>query len=268
MQQTVSTRKEPSEHAVNIFAQQALKVLARAARNREANQSWAPFPPENHIQKLLDAVLDLDPRHSLDVIADLVQDGVSSEDIVDVYIPEISKRLGFQWEEDTLAFASVTIGTARIQGLLHRLDSELNATGNHVRSDVPRILVYVQKGCQHTLGSRVVASQLRRRGFIVRLALDVSDEELIGILQKRPFDALFVSATLRESLETLRLMITKAKAVQAGLPIVVGGNILNQNEDIGVLTGADCVTNNIEEALGFCGLSVPALRLVQQSNSF
>lgn len=184
--------------------------------------------------------------------------GITAADIADRYIPAIARTLGDLWCDDSIGFAVVTIGVARLQGLLREIGPEWQAD-RHADGDAPGLLVVVGPDVFHTLGAMVLTGQLRRRGLSVRLLFDATPETLGPILRQARFDAVLISASDGETLESLRRLVATVKsATFVAPPVVIGGTILDQAADglvdIAALTGADFVTRDLDEALSLCGL--------------
>lgn len=191
-----------------------------------------------------------------DVVAFAYTIGVSGQTIADDYIPAIAKKMGDMWCADTMSFAEVTIGVARLQAMLRNLGPEWTAD-LEADPDAPIILLTTLQEAYHTLGAMVMAGQLRRRGFSVRLALNPGPQDLTRQTQTIAFDAVFISASQTEGLEKIRRMVEFLRACSSDtLQIVVGGGILDVGPDIAPLVGADLGTSDIDKAIEFCGLRV------------
>ena len=163
------------------------------------------------------------------------------------------------WCVDQISFAGVTIGVARLQGMLRDLGPEWSGDKTTDPS-APAVLLIVPENVHHTLGALVLSGQLRRRGLSVRLILGEPPGNIVVRLRRTNFSAVMVSASQSESLETIRRIIDVVRnAVQQPPPVVVGGGILEVEtvENVTALTGADYATKNIEEALKLCGIKVP-----------
>jgi len=104
----------------------------------------------------------------------------------------------------------------------------------------------------------VVADQLRRLGVAPRMALGLSTLDLSELVESHDFNAVMISASLSERLETLRELVNCVRrASREPVPIILGGTVTEKDTDIRTLTGADYVSNNPEEALQACGLTIP-----------
>lgn len=208
-----------------------------------------------HLATLTDAALSHAWNAGQTAVQNVLSAGVPAEDIADYYIPTIAREMGEQWCRDEMGFATVTIGTSRLQAMLRQLGPHW--TGDNVaNADAPTILVVVAEDIYHTLGAMVLSGQLRRKGISVRLLLGATPPEVAAQTQLLRFDAVFLSASCGETLESLR-KIVKSVSQNAAVPtpVVVGGTILTEAPDAQPLTGADYATNDLNEALALCGLT-------------
>lgn len=216
------------------------------------------------LQRLFDAVT----TSSLDALDDIKPEfkraRISASAMADHYIPEVARRLGTAWEDDTLSFAGVTMGVARLQGILRELGATWSADALG-RSDGPTVLVLLPQGEQHTLGAMVLAGRLRRMGVSVSLQIAPSLSDLPKFVSDRSFDGAMISVTSETRLETCRKLIKSLKdATKGKLMVAVGGATLDDAETVVRLTGADVVTNDISHALMAIGIAVgqsPVLEL-------
>lgn len=184
--------------------------------------------------------------------------GIPPEDIADLYIPELARQMGDKWCSDELGFAGVTIGVSRLQVMLRDLGPDWSGD-NAADAMAPAIMLIVAQDVYHTLGAMVLAGQLRRKGLSVRLTLGLRHEEIAARIRRMGFDAVFISASRGETLESLRRIVDVVKtATDQHLPIVIGGTILEveTKEDVKALTGADYATAQPDEAIQLCSLNV------------
>ncbi|PUB17432.1 cobalamin B12-binding domain-containing protein [Yoonia sediminilitoris] len=202
------------------------------------------------------AALGLDSVACSQAVKDALAAGIAAEDIADHYIPEISRRLGDDWCNDELGFGPVTIAGARLQFMLRELGPDWSGD-KAADPDAPTILLIVPRNAHHTLGAMVLAGQMRRKGFSVRVLLDANSHEIAECVRRSIYDAVFISATPGETLESLRLIVRFIKSSSAQeIPVVIGGSLidLETGQKLAVKTGADYATKSPEEALELCGL--------------
>ena len=190
------------------------------------------------------------------VMRDLVDANMGTQTLLCDVVPQVALQLGKAWESDSLSFGAVTIGCARLQAMILRLDENASAA----RLDLTRIpqaraldcLVIVPENAQHTLGAIVLAKQLRRGGHRVRLNLAWTPEAQSKLVQSHLFDAIMISASRTESPEELRALVAASRAKGAKSKVFVGGGILEQHRDLAVKTGADYARNDFQSALDLC----------------
>ena len=246
-----------SPDSVSSVAEQALIFLA--SRNSHA---LAPLN-EFFLAQLHDASIGIIPKTCLEVAEDMMGNGVRPEDIADRYVPAAARKLGEEWSDDDLSFSTVSMGTSRLQALLRKLGPDWSAdtAPNPLVAD-SAALVIVTAESHHTLGSMVLAGQLRRAGLSVRLSVGAKTDSIVSMIQNGEFEAVMISASIVESIGDVKEVVSAIRStVVPAPPIVIGGTILDQISDIQTLTGADLTTNDVREALDFCNLMAKASRL-------
>ena len=239
---------------LGALASRALSVVAsRGGRGTRPLREGFVFEMQN-------VALSFERRSFAPVLGRMTEAGIGPEEIADRYVPALARRLGDLWCEDEMSFAEVTIGTARLMGLLRDLGPEWRADVT-LDGDAGAVLLLVAHDVHHTLGATVLAGQLRRRGLSVRSGIGLRPEEVGRLLVQARFDAVFVSSSRGENLETLRKLVDCVrKAASPVPPIVLGGTILDVHDlaDLKALVGADLVTCDSDEALEICGLTIPS----------
>jgi MerR family transcriptional regulator, light-induced transcriptional regulator len=254
-----ATRNRSSPDAgstVETLASRALGVLA------SKRISAASLLSERFLEELSAAVRGADGMQSRAIVRDMMDARIRAEDIADFYIPEVARRLGAAWCEDGLSFADVTIGSARLQGLLKDIGSHWT-DDRRLDPDAPAVLVVVLADEFHTLGAMVLCGQLARMDVSVKLAMGHAESDLLRIVASGHFDAILISAAQGERLAMLRKLIEKIRAASVRpTPVVIGGSVVTRVTDIKTQTGADHATTDPKEALRACGLkiSVPGAR--------
>lgn len=238
--------------SVDQLATKAISLVARRQRRASAGVM------AKLVLRLQVAVAGGRPSDGLATVRRMVDAGIPPEEIADHYIPAAARQLGEMWCEDEVSFATVTIGVARLQGLLRDLED----IAGMARMDEPEgasILVVVASGVYHTLGAMVLTGQLRRQGHAVRLLLGPEPEAVAVAVRQARFDAVLISAAEGVSAESVRLIVHAVKtATGAAPPVVIGGTILASMDVAGAniqsVTGADHATSDPNEALRLCGL--------------
>lgn len=243
--------EKPGNSNVESLASQVLSVLA-------ARTSTSAFlSEEDGINRLVSAVRQTDESERDRVVASLLANGLTVDDLIDCHIPEAARRMGEAWCNDGMSFADVTIGTAKLQSLLR--DLSRRASSHYPENTMaPQVLMVVREDDHHTLGAMVATQQLRRKGVGVHMSIARADQEVLALLASRDFDMVMISSSGSKSLETLPEFVENIRnRVDAVFPIVVGGTALCTNYDVKAVTGADFATADPEEALRRCGLKIP-----------
>lgn len=211
------------------------------------------------VSKLQAAVAGGNSADGLTVVRVMIEAGIRAEDIADHYIPAVARRLGDMWCEDEVGFATVTIGVARLQGLLRDLE-DIAGTWRSADPAGTSLLVIVAAGVYHTLGAMVLSGQLRREGHAIRLLLGAEPEAVAVAVRQARFDAVLISSAEGAPAEGVRRLVHAVKnATGSPPPVVIGGTVLETAAEIGAdiltLTGADHATSDPKEALRLCGLT-------------
>lgn len=230
----------------------AADVVAKVV-SRDAAASVALKEPL--LAAVMDAARAAGPGGLDRLMADFRRARVSQEALADHYIPEVARRLGRAWEEDAASFADVSIGSARLQAFLNEIGRSWAADGTEGAAG-STVLLVVPGGEQHTLGARVAAGWMRRKGISVCLRIAPTTAELAAILAQRRFDGAMISVACHEKLETCTgLVKTLRGETSDGLRIALGGAILGRGEDIATVSGVDIVTNDLPKAVEALGLT-------------
>ncbi len=180
---------------------------------------------------------------------------ISPGAMADVYVPAAARLLGAHWLADRMSFADVTIATARLQVLVRAIGTRWGGDAMHVPGR-RSVLMIVPEAEDHTLGAVVAAGKLRQAGLSVCLRLGPSRAEVLAVLRSRVFDAAMISIGQDDRIDvSCRLVETLRAFGPKGLPVLVGGAVLAGGKDVAARTGADFVTQDIGEALNFCGFA-------------
>ncbi|WP_299549633.1 cobalamin-dependent protein [uncultured Tateyamaria sp.] len=185
------------------------------------------------------------------VLEELSTYRLTHDALIDLHIPKAAEQLGALWMTSDLDFATVTVGSLRLQSLLgiaaHGLTREPVD-----QSNVLHALVIVPEAEQHFLGASVVAAQLRRLGCDVSLAINEGSEQLLARVEyDRPDMALF-SCARAAGLETICGTVKKIRQKSDVTPVLaIGGAYSGVTKSITEQTGVDLVTNTAKDVVGF-----------------
>ncbi len=242
-----SAAAEAVDIGVEDVASQALEIIASRSSARSALDQDA-------LAILEEAVLANDPARRNGAVEALQARKISSAKIVDLYIPEVARRLGVMWETDEATFADVTIRTNRLEGMLR--DAAVDWLHDSIDNPfAPTILIVVPERQQHTLGAMVLATQFRRCGAQTTLSLCRPNSEIVQEWPSSGYDMVAISTSENQDVDSLREFIAMLRAIKGKKPVVaVGGGMLGVHQDLARTLDADMTTNNPVKALQACGL--------------
>lgn len=204
------------------------------------------------VRKLVKSTLRDGAFNAEMLVADLQDQRVSPDQIVDIYIPLAARELGIMWCDDVIGFAKVTIATARLQGLLTLLAPPWSARPLEPGEGVNTLMVLQAKDT-HTLGPHVATAQLRRLGASVRLLFGPDAATVTGVLMDEHYDLVMFSCSRTDSLETIAKMVKRIRTELNGAPpIALGGLVLDLTDRVKEKTGVDLVTSDVRVAFKLC----------------
>ena len=186
-----------------------------------------------------------------DVIAALKKRGISRDLVVDCCIPDAARILGDGWMKNLRSFGQVNLGAVRLQALLKDISltwAEIQPNRSH-----GGLFLVVCRGEDHTLGSLILADQLRRRGFSINLLLEADEEEIIQNAKNGEFDGIMISCSGIRAFHGVVKLIEGLKELGKKLPpLVLGGAIIDVlKEKIHDMVDVDLITKDVEEAISF-----------------
>jgi len=155
--------------------------------------------------------------------------GVSINYIVLDLIPTIARRWGKQWEDDTLSFAEVSIGTNKLERVIHKLDylfqvTQLEKRGNH------SILITNFPESQHSLGTLILSNYFIHSGWRVYRPENNSLKSISRELESNSHDAIAISISCDEQLERLpnTISLLRGKSKNPKIRVLIGGPLYNK----------------------------------------
>ena len=186
-----------------------------------------------------------------DVITALKKRGISRDLVVDCCIPDAARILGDGWMNNLRSFGQVNLGAVRLQALLKNIS--LTWAEIHPTPSTSGLFLIVCRGEDHTLGSLILADQLRRRGFSISLLLEATENEVIQNVQNGEFDGIMISCSgIRAFDGVVKLTRGLKKLGKKMPPLVLGGAIIDVLEEkIHDMVDVDLLTKDVEEAIRF-----------------
>lgn len=237
--------------ALNYLVESALrKVATNFTDNR-------PRSREEWVERLCQALMSEAEASHHAVISALRAVGVSSEALLQDYVPAAAQRLGEMWISDQASFVEVTVASSRLQALFR--SSRGAPPGAWADRSIPlgqSALLIIPAFEQHTLGAFVAADHFRRHGVWVRMSIGLEEQELADVMRANRFSMLGLSLSTWKSVEMTGKLVEYLRAQVNGLPpIVVGGRIVSDRAPVQKASGADFAVKSVREAIERSGLA-------------
>ncbi|MEM6340458.1 MAG: hypothetical protein AAF729_04875 [Pseudomonadota bacterium] len=203
----------------------------------------------------------IDPRQfdAMLVLDQLRGYRLTTDAIIDLYVPEAAQRLGEDWMRSDIDFATVTIGALRLQNLLSEAAAEIPHLPIY---DATRLsaLIIVPDGEQHFLGASVAGAQLRRLGCDVKISFCETQDMLQDRLSYDAPDMVLFSCARLAALETITKTVKSLRSSVEPVPVLaLGGPLSGKADGIREKTGVDLVTNTVKEVVAVCTKRCKAL---------
>lgn len=234
------------------FKSLALEALSKVARS---GGSGAAACDNELFLDFCRAFVDSSESRRTEILSRLMAAGVSAEQVVDIYVPRAARWIGEEWVADRLEFSEVTVGASRLQELVRAFGAQHDAGSATVRLG-QSILMIVPASENHTMGACLAATQFRRYGVWVHLALGQNAQEIAHTVRSAPFSMVGVSCASPRSVREIKAIVRSVRENDPmSAPVVLGGNVENIVDDLKDATGVDHVCSNTRKAMALCGLT-------------
>jgi len=206
----------------------------------------------NNRAQLISFVADLKEKEVLSLVSARIVNGGNPLDIIED-CQEGLKQVGERYEKKEYYLAGLIMGGEIFRGVMELVQPiiEEALTGN----DSGMILLGTVKGDIHDIGKNNLAMLLNCYGFSVHdLGVDVPPSEyLLQAMHVQP-NIIGLSGLLTSSYDTMKETINLIKLsgdpAIAGIPIIIGGNQLN--EQVCNYVGADYWVNDAMTGVRLC----------------
>lgn len=239
-------RAQVSLEAVrSVLPETAVSDLAREVISRLAAKA-APNVAQPDMQtRLCDALLSREDDAAMEVVRELLSQGVEIDTIYLGHLAGAARHLGQMWTEDQVHSTGVTIAAGRIYRIMRGLSSRLVP---EKWPDGSSAIFASAPGERHTLGVSMAADLFRRDGWLVELKIGRSHDELMQELAETNSAILGLSAAGSNGLESVIRVVAAVRVSNPHMQILLAGNIVEQQPDLLRLTGADAAAANFDEA--------------------
>lgn len=190
-----------------------------------------------------------------EVLSEVARLRLTRDDLIVHCVPMAARQLGQRWTTSELTFAAVSIGSARLFGLVRAGSTEWSRV-SPLETGLSFLLCTLSTE-DHIIGSSVLAYQLRQAGHSVRSISRAGPDEIVERLDVGCFDGLLFSCATLGSLETVRKAVKHIRRTACLQPVfVLGGAVLHEADGLKEKTGVDLVTNDMHAAVGRVSVGV------------
>lgn len=232
-------REVVSTQLPDLIGEIERKVDVSASRT-SSNQNWIQAPQtkqnqyrnkldEEEVNKLTNLLLDSQEGSFEFAITILKTHGASINYIVLELIPEIARRFGKQWEDDSLSFADVSMGVSKLERAIHKLDYLFQANQLD-RQQNKAIFISGFPGSQHSLGSLIFGNFLTFCGWQVHRPNQTNLDSIVYGVSSKILQAIAISVSTNQQLEQLPSLIDllRQKSQNPKIIVLVGGPLYNR----------------------------------------
>jgi MerR family transcriptional regulator, light-induced transcriptional regulator len=244
--------QEMGEKLGNIIAGEIVPRLMLLHRTQAYTRtSDNPLRPDDLSGQIADFA-ELVVRHDIDVVEayvrSLLQRGLDLETVLLHLLAPAARRLGQLWDADEITFIDVTVGTSRLQQLLHTFTLALREP-----EEAPerRVLFLPAPGDQHSFGLTMVMEFFRREGWQVDGGMPMEPGELEACVAEQNFGLIGFSLSCDRFINPLCSAIESVRRLSKNpsLLVMVGGRMFAQDASLRPWVGADLVATDAHEAL-------------------
>ena len=188
------------------------------------------------LEAYLEALRTGDARRALEVIDDLIDSGVSFDELCEDVIRPALYRIGVLWESGEIGVGDEHLASAISETVLACVGS-ISSAPLDAR---PRVLVACTEGEGHALGARMVAEAFAAADWSVQyLGPSTPPDALADAVAKHGADVLALSTAMSANLPAVEETIAAVRAASDRVRIVVGGRAYSDDPRLAEKVGAD-----------------------------
>lgn len=227
------------------LARAALARLCAQMQGRPAALPAAEVLGDPCAAAMAYALCDVDDAAASVLVEDLLDAGLSVEEVCLDHLAPAARRLGDLWDRDRLPFTEVALATARIQALLRRMPSARMTPScgrgkGAVFAAVP--------GEQHTLGVMMAADLFRRGGWDVGLMVGLGHDELVSRIARDDRPVIGLSCSGSHSYSALRRLLAALGRMRPSAQILLSGHVVRDAEKVADLPAPVIIVADIAAA--------------------
>ena len=216
------------------------------------------MPSKKEIEIFTDLCSSDSSKDAQSFVDDLLNKGLSKEDIFLELITPAAQYLGSQWDDDRMDFSQVNLGLVR----LHSIANEIRCTSKSdqfAKGKARRVMIASAPGSMHMLGTTIVADFFRKEDWQVVVAISSSANELVQTVSNEWFDVLGLSLSIDQQLTGLVDLIDQFKSLSLNprMVVMLGGPIFSAKKLDANDFGANGICDNAKHAVGLAVSLLP-----------
>ena len=201
------------------------------------------------ISKFCESIVAKNDDLQVKLIETLIGRGISLDVIYETFIPEVAESLGNLWKESKVTFVEVNIGAQRLHRL-SRIYEKQYLGPMYMFSEGPDILLVLPGQEVHTLGLITASGIFKKNGANPFIAVGYSDQEIIALIKSRSFKLIGMSVSNSDNIpDCIKTAKNIKQHITENIPMVVGGQGVNQSSNLELFAVFDQITTNPSEAL-------------------
>ena len=177
------------------------------------------------------------------LVTEALEIGVSAQEILDKGLLDGMGKLGVRFKNNEVYVPEVLIAARALNNGTEILSSKLIEEGV---KPIGKVVIATVKGDLHDIGKNLVKMMLEGAGFeVIDLGTDVSDEEIVKVVQQEKPQILALSALLTKTMTNQKVVIETLKEA-------------NLRDKVKVMVGGAPVTQTFADEIGADGYAEDA----------
>jgi len=225
-------------------------LLAHRNPSDASKASQSQQAPSMDVKQFAMLSLENDAYALLSRVEGQIALGVDVESLFIDLLAPAARQLGMWWEDDTCDFVDVTMGLWRLQEVAHEISARVPGAAESRRGDRSALFA-TAPGSQHAFGALLVEEFFRRAGWSTWSAQNSAGRDILDQAAGRWFDIVALTVTTEADLGSVAPFIAALRAASrnAGVIVMVGGWVFNQNPALVGEVGADCTAPDARAAV-------------------
>ena len=242
----MSHSNEPATQFYPKSLNLALLALNELAKRKSIKKTTYD---REEISKFCELIIAKNDDLQVQLIETLIGRGISLDIIYETFIPAVAESLGNLWKENKVTFVEVNIGAQRLHRL-SRIYEKQYLGPMYLFSEGLDILLILPGQEVHTLGLITASGIFKKIGANPFIAVGYSDEDIIELIKSRSFKLIGMSVSNSDNIvNCLKTAKNIKKHVKENIPMVAGGQGVNEYSDPELFEVFDRITTNPHEAL-------------------